>query len=182
MVEVWRWRGWRCGEEASSGRAGARVVVASLGRGSDPPSPISPTFPEQVHCSDGWDRTAQLSSLSQLLLDPYYRTIEGFGVLVEKDWLSFGHMFDKRCGSLDKRSTDETSPVFVQVSAEGRGGRLAAGSTTVGEMTMLTAVWLSMSLGRRVDMIRWRQWSTVVGSRESPQAHPKPNARLCVRS
>ena len=27
-----------------------------------------------VHCSDGWDRTAQLSSLSQVLLDPHYRT------------------------------------------------------------------------------------------------------------
>lgn len=29
-----------------------------------------------VHCSDGWDRTAQLVSLSELLLDPYYRTIK----------------------------------------------------------------------------------------------------------
>ena len=28
-----------------------------------------------VHCSDGWDRTAQLSSLGALLLDPFYRTI-----------------------------------------------------------------------------------------------------------
>ncbi|CAF4447663.1 unnamed protein product, partial [Adineta steineri] len=27
-----------------------------------------------VHCSDGWDRTAQLTSLSMLMLDPYYRT------------------------------------------------------------------------------------------------------------
>jgi protein tyrosine phosphatase len=27
-----------------------------------------------VHCSDGWDRTAQLTSLAQVLLDPYYRT------------------------------------------------------------------------------------------------------------
>jgi protein tyrosine phosphatase len=29
-----------------------------------------------VHCSDGWDRTAQIVSTAKLLLDPYYRTIE----------------------------------------------------------------------------------------------------------
>ncbi|EQL29323.1 hypothetical protein RJZ56_006309 [Blastomyces dermatitidis] len=54
-----------------------------------------------IHCSDGWDRTAQLSALSQLCLDPYYRTMEGFMVLVEKDWLSFGHMFRHRSGFLN---------------------------------------------------------------------------------
>jgi hypothetical protein len=29
-----------------------------------------------VHCSDGWDRTAQLAGLAMLLMDPYYRTLK----------------------------------------------------------------------------------------------------------
>lgn len=35
-----------------------------------------------VHCSDGWDRTSQLCSLGGIILDPYYRTIEGFMILI----------------------------------------------------------------------------------------------------
>ena len=46
--------------------------------------------PVTLHCSDGWDRTAQLSSLAQIFLDPYFRTTVGFQVLIEKEWLSFG--------------------------------------------------------------------------------------------
>lgn len=33
-----------------------------------------------VHCSDGWDRTAQACSVASILLDPYYRTIRGLMV------------------------------------------------------------------------------------------------------
>ena len=53
-----------------------------------------------VHCSDGWDRTAQLCAVAEICLDPYYRTIDGFRILIEKDWLSFGHKFLDRCGHL----------------------------------------------------------------------------------
>jgi Ca2+-binding EF-hand superfamily protein len=69
-----------------------------------------------VHCSDGWDRTAQICSLTQLLLDPYFRTIEGFGVLIEKDWCGFGHKFHERLGhgGDEKYAPDERSPVFLQ--------------------------------------------------------------------
>lgn len=68
-----------------------------------------------VHCSDGWDRTPQICALAQLLLDPYFRTLEGFQVLIEKDWCSFGHKFAQRLGHLNSDHSDsERSPVFSQ--------------------------------------------------------------------
>ncbi|KAE8146422.1 protein phosphatase [Aspergillus avenaceus] len=73
-----------------------------------------------IHCSDGWDRTGQLSALSQICLDPYYRTMEGFMVLVEKDWLSFGHMFRHRSGHLN-------SEKWFQIENERIGGDATRG-------------------------------------------------------
>ncbi|XP_065055480.1 myotubularin-related protein 3-like isoform X2 [Rhopilema esculentum] len=67
-----------------------------------------------VHCSDGWDRTAQLVSLAKLLMDPFYRTIKGFQTLIEREWLDFGHKFGDRCGHSIERDVNERSPVFLQ--------------------------------------------------------------------
>jgi len=67
--------------------------------------------PVLVHCSDGWDRTAQLSALAQLLIDPYYRSIEGLFLLITKEWCSFGHKFEDR---LSETSNKESSPVYLQ--------------------------------------------------------------------
>ncbi|XP_015599450.1 myotubularin-related protein 6 isoform X2 [Cephus cinctus] len=66
-----------------------------------------------VHCSDGWDRTVQVCSLAALMLDPFYRTIQGFQALIEKDWLSFGHKFSDRCGFIGSDGK-ELSPIFTQ--------------------------------------------------------------------
>ncbi|XP_056397061.1 myotubularin-related protein 1 isoform X2 [Hyla sarda] len=68
-----------------------------------------------VHCSDGWDRTAQLTSLAMLMLDSYYRTIKGFEVLIEKEWISFGHRFAMRVGHGEDNHADaDRSPIFLQ--------------------------------------------------------------------
>lgn len=76
--------------------------------------------PVVIHCSDGWDRTSQLSSVAMLCLDPYYRTIKGFAILVEQEWLTFGHKFAQRLGHIgedgcDKSFSDgERAPIFLQ--------------------------------------------------------------------
>ncbi|KAI9208815.1 uncharacterized protein BJ171DRAFT_487431 [Polychytrium aggregatum] len=63
-----------------------------------------------VHCSDGWDRTTQLVSLAQILLDPYYRTIEGLRVLIEREWVAFGHPFNARNEYPPLSPTSQSSP------------------------------------------------------------------------
>ncbi|KAH6633580.1 protein-tyrosine phosphatase-like protein [Boeremia exigua] len=75
-----------------------------------------------IHCSDGWDRTSQLSALSQILLDPYYRTMEGFIVLVEKDWLSYGHMFRHRTGFLSHEKWFSIENERIERKTDGQGG------------------------------------------------------------
>ena len=71
-------------------------------------------FQTLVHCSDGWDRTSQILSLTQVILDPYFRTIEGFIVLIEKDWINFGHQFALRCGHCEVLNESQKSPILVQ--------------------------------------------------------------------
>ncbi|CAG9537471.1 unnamed protein product [Cercopithifilaria johnstoni] len=66
-----------------------------------------------VHCTDGWDRTTQIVTLTKIIADPYYRTFEGFKVLIRRDWIGFGHKFADRTGTRSSVS-GESSPVFLQ--------------------------------------------------------------------
>ncbi|ALC49253.1 CG3632 [Drosophila busckii] len=71
--------------------------------------------PVLVHCSDGWDRTPQIVATAQICLDPYYRTVEGFRVLVEREWLNYGHKFADRSGNgPNSDEVNERCPVFLQ--------------------------------------------------------------------
>ncbi|XP_068736229.1 myotubularin-related protein 9-like [Montipora capricornis] len=50
-----------------------------------------------VHGDAGTDATLQVTSLVQVLLDPYCRTAEGFKGLIDREWLRGGHPFAQRC-------------------------------------------------------------------------------------
>jgi len=94
-------------------------------------------LPVLLHCSHGWDRTSQVAVLAQLMLDPYYRTRQGFATLVEKDFMSFGHPFHTRCAH-----------------GEGRGGPASGigGNEAVNAMTVMgNAVGVGSANGNGMD-------------------------------
>uniref|UniRef100_A0AC35UBZ7 Myotubularin phosphatase domain-containing protein n=1 Tax=Rhabditophanes sp. KR3021 TaxID=114890 RepID=A0AC35UBZ7_9BILA len=64
---------------------------------------IAESVSSQISCVVlSTDENIQLFSIAQMILDPHYRTIKGFQILIEKDWLGFSHQFE------------DIAPVFTQ--------------------------------------------------------------------
>lgn len=65
-----------------------------------------------LKCPDGRERSAQVSALAQIMMDPYYRTFAGFALLVEKEFRWLGYPFASRLGFRSEK--DEQSLLFIQ--------------------------------------------------------------------
>ncbi|XP_072313561.1 myotubularin-related protein 9 isoform X2 [Eucyclogobius newberryi] len=68
-----------------------------------------------VHGSEGSDSSLLISTLSQLIMDPSCRTLEGFLCLLEREWVQAGHSFQQRCAhsAHSHARLQQESPVFL---------------------------------------------------------------------
>lgn len=60
----------------------------------------------------GQDMNCIISSLTQIISDPYFRTKNGFQSLIQKDWVALGHHFAFRLGHVQNPDL-EPSPLFL---------------------------------------------------------------------
>ncbi|XP_045501274.1 myotubularin-related protein 10-B isoform X1 [Colias croceus] len=99
-----------------------RHVAACLTFADDAAKHISDNVTVVLQEGDGVDYCAVVSSLTQLLLDPHYRSISGFQSLIQKEWLALGHPFCDRFGlprpgmskeDLEKAPPSQVAPVFL---------------------------------------------------------------------
>jgi myotubularin-related protein 1/2 len=70
-------------------------------------------FPVLIHCPTGMDGSSVLSSLVQIVSDPFYRTFAGFRALIYKEWIWMMHNFVGRFGLMLQKENSE--PVIGQV-------------------------------------------------------------------
>jgi myotubularin-related protein 1/2 len=76
---------------------------------------------EQVHLCIGDIRNeGQTVALAEIMLDPFYRTIRGLAIVIEKEFLSFGHKMAQRSGhdeifTAEEYKDKEVAPIILQV-------------------------------------------------------------------
>ena len=68
-----------------------------------------------LHGWDGTDNTLIIASLVQIILSHECRTLAGFQMLVEREWLLAGHPFSRRCfkSAFGTSQSKQEGPVFL---------------------------------------------------------------------
>ena len=68
-----------------------------------------------VHGWEGKDNTLVITSLTQVLMNPDSRTLLGFQLLIEREWLQSGYQFSRRCFKSAYGSTllKQEGPTFL---------------------------------------------------------------------
>ncbi|CAG4955668.1 unnamed protein product [Parnassius apollo] len=91
-----------------------RYVANCLAFADDAASHLTANVTVVLQEGDGVDYCAVVSCLTQLLIDPYFRTISGFQSLIQKEWIALGHPFCDRLG-LPRPGPGRESPVAAPV-------------------------------------------------------------------
>ncbi|KAK3595189.1 hypothetical protein CHS0354_002794 [Potamilus streckersoni] len=63
--------------------------------------------------SNGRNFSCVVSSMVQIMLDPYFRTIDGFQSMIQREWVKMGHPFQTNHCLLGSSDTDQMQPVFL---------------------------------------------------------------------
>ncbi|XP_068622451.1 myotubularin-related protein 10-B [Battus philenor] len=94
-----------------------RYVANCLAFADEAAAQLSANVTVVLQEGDGVDYCAVVSCLTQLLIDPYFRTISGFQSLVQKEWVALGHPFCDRLGlprpGQSKEAPAQCAPVFL---------------------------------------------------------------------
>ncbi|KAJ0174964.1 hypothetical protein K1T71_009105 [Dendrolimus kikuchii] len=75
-----------------------RYVANCISFADDAAQHLSDNVTVVLQEGDGVDYCAVVSCLTQMLVDPHFRTISGFQSLIQKEWVALGHPFCDRFG------------------------------------------------------------------------------------
>lgn len=88
------------------------TVSACIGKANKAAEFLKDNVTVVLQEADGRDMSCLVSSLTQLLIDPHFRTILGFQTLLQKDWIAMGHPFSSRLGHI-LNSDMQQSPILL---------------------------------------------------------------------
>ena len=97
--------------------------------------------PVLVHCDEGTDNSSLVCSLAKLFIDPYFRTMKGFMVLVEEEWIQAGYRFSERSNLSTANSSGSGSTTIGGISLPGINISSASqGSIFAGSLSQIVPV------------------------------------------